>query len=354
MNTGSLSIAVTGINALSDNPGPGVAVAKSLRHSEFSSSRIIGLGYDALDPGFYLPQYIDEAYLIPYPSSGESALINRIREIHKDSPIDVLIPTLDAELSTYVRMSQQLLEMGIKTFLPSAEQIRLRNKDHLEELAEMAGIACPEMKILTSPRFFEDCDENDWPYPFVIKGIFYDAKIVYNKWDAIKAFHHITREWGFPVLVQKLIYGEEYNLTAIGDGKGELINPVMMKKLATTDKGKAWAGVSINDSSLLNSAKKLVSTLRWKGPLEVEVIRDKHGVYQLIEINPRFPAWIYLSTGVNRNLPEALVKLALKHDVFQSSSNTSGKIFIRFAEDTIIDIKEFEAIVMQGNDLMEN
>ena len=48
----------------------------------------------------------------------------------------------------------------------------------------------------------------------------------------------------------------------------------------------------------------------WRGPLEVEVMRDHHGDYQLIEINPRFPAWIYLSAGVGRNLPLMLLQLS--------------------------------------------
>ena len=47
--------------------------------------------------------------------------------------------------------------------------------------------------------------------------------------------------WGYPVLVQKFVSGEEVNLTAVGDGSGAMIGEVMMKKQAITDKGKAWA-----------------------------------------------------------------------------------------------------------------
>ena len=174
-----------------------------------------------------------------------------------------------------------------------------------------------------------------------------------NQAEAVKAFQQIASEWGYPVLVQKFLEGEEYNLAAIGDDTGQLINPVMMKKLAVTSKGKAWAGVSINDQVLLNAARKLVAAINWKGPLEVEVMKDRYGKYQLIEINPRFPAWIYLSVGVASNLPEALVKLILGQNISTNNETKSGKIFVRYAEETIIDISDFEAIVMQGNSLME-
>lgn len=349
MKRALLRIAITGINALADNPGPGVAVAKCLRESCFADVQIIGLGYDALDPGFYLPQYFDKCFLIPYPSAGETALVDRLKSIHEKYPIDILIPCLDAELTSYVRIEHLLNEIGVNTYLPSADKIRLRSKDHLEELARLAQISCPPIKPISSTHFFDDCEDHGWQFPLVVKGVFYDAKIVKNKTEAIAAFQHIASEWGYPVLVQEYVKGEEYNLSGIGDGNGQLLNPVMMKKLAVTSKGKAWAGVSIKDHALLNAANALVKAIQWKGPLEVEVMKDEHGKYQLIEINPRFPAWIYLSVGVGRNLPETLIQLILGEAVYENTKLISGKIFIRYAEETLIDIHDFEKIVMQGN-----
>jgi len=56
---GELTIAVTGLNA-ADNPGPGVAVVRAIRAgAEVRAAggrgcRIVGLTYDALDPGAYM------------------------------------------------------------------------------------------------------------------------------------------------------------------------------------------------------------------------------------------------------------------------------------------------------------
>lgn len=348
MTNQALTIAITGMNAKPDNPGPGVAVAKCLRASKHNYT-LIGLGYDALDPGLYLAQYCDKGFLIPYPSAGESFLIERILQIHEEHRIDVLIPCLDAELPNFVRIKELLQEVGIKTYLPSQEQFRFRNKDRLLELAKHAGIKCPEIKSITTIEFFRDCEEKNWEFPFVVKGIFYDAQVVHNPEEGIKAFRKIAAQWGLPVLVQRFISGEEYNLTAVGDGNGNLLDPVMMKKMALTDKGKAWAGVSIHDHVLLQASQSLVREIQWKGPLEVEVMKDEDGEYQLIEINPRFPAWIYLSAGSGKNLPESLVELAMDQYNATKKPAELGKIFIRYAEETIIDISEFESVVMQGS-----
>ncbi|WP_455211715.1 ATP-grasp domain-containing protein [Kaarinaea lacus] len=348
MNKITATVAITGMNAKPDNPGPGVAVARSIKESPQFSGKIIGLGYDALDPGLYLQQFCDAGYLLPYPSTGDEALLNALKRLTELEKIDVLIPCLDAELPGMVRLRPLIEEMGIKVFLPTPEQLRLRNKDRLTELAQLAGIQCPDIKSVTQAGFFYKCQDEGWSYPLVVKGLFYDAKIVHNADEAAEAFRHIAAEWGYPVLVQKLVKGEEYNLTAVGDGEGHMLGEVMMKKMAVTDKGKAWSGVSIFDQALYDASASLVKAIDWRGPLEVEVIRDKQGQYQLIEINPRFPAWIYLSMGVDRNLPMTLVKLALGEPIDPFPPSKTGILFIRYAIENIVPMADFESVVMNG------
>jgi len=342
------TVAITGMNAKPDNPGPGLAVARCLRESDEFQGRIIGIGYDGLDPGLYLKEFCDAGYILPYPSAGDEVLIESLRNIQEKEHIDVLMPCLDAELPGMIRLRPLIEDLGFKVFLPTQEQLRLRNKDRLEELAEHAGIECPVTKTVTSSGFFHDCEDKGWTFPFVVKGLFYDAQVVYSEAQAIAAFKHIAAEWGFPVLVQKFVKGEEYNLTAVGDGNGSLFGPVMIKKMAVTDKGKAWAGVTIDDKTLLNASTALAKAINWRGPLEVEVVRDHRGRYQLIEINPRFPAWIYISAGVGRNLPLTLLQLALGQQPTEFPDSKAGILFIRYAQETITTMNDFEAVVMQG------
>ena len=347
-------IAVTGMNARPDNPGPGVAVARCLREARNFRGHIVGLGYEALDPGLYLPRYCDSAYLLPYPSAGDAAVLERIEVIAEQERIDALIPCLDAELPSICRLTGQLEDMGITTFVPQKDQLDLRNKDRLEELAAHAGIDCPETKPITSIQFFRNCKQDGWGYPMVVKGIFYDAAVVENEDQAIAAFERISRQWGLPVLVQRFLDGEEVNLTAIGDGHGRLLGSVMMKKLAVTDKGKAWAGVTIADEQLYEASRALVAATNWRGPLEVEVMITANGDYHLIEINPRFPAWIYLSEGVGMNLPELLLKLMAGEAVESTRPAAAGTLYIRHAEDNTIPLSMYESVVVRGRRLTDS
>lgn len=349
-----LTVAVTGMNAVPDNPGAGLAVARCLREAYGERIRIVGLGYDALDPGLHRREYCDSAHLISYPGSGADTLLARLAEIHETERIDVLLPCLDAELPLVIALAPQLAALGIRSYLPSAEQLARRAKDRLPELADEAGVATPETLSISNIDFFRDCDRKGWPFPLVVKGGFYDARIATCPADAESAFRAIAAEWGMPVLVQRRITGEECNLTGIGDGTGALLGEVMMKKRATTIRGKAWAGISIQDEGLADAARRLIAALKWKGPVEIEVMRDSQGVYQLIEINPRFPAWIYLSQGVGRNLPALLLSLASGEKPPPLAPPQPGILFIRYAQETIVPLSSFESLMMAGRSPMED
>ncbi len=341
-------IAITGLNAQADNPGPGLAVARCIHEAEDFNGTLIGLSYDALDPGLYLQGVIDSGHLLPYPSSGEEALFERLQTLHEQYHLDLLIPCLDAELPSFARLKPRLQALGIQLLLPEGDALRMRDKSHLQQLAQQADVESPETLALHEPRFFQH-PKTGWDYPLVVKGLFYGAEVVHNPEQGRTAFQHIANQWGLPVLVQQHLQGEEINLSAIGNGDGSLIAPVMMKKRAVTDKGKAWAGITIDDPKLLQLAKRIAERMQWLGPLEIEVLKDAEGRYHLIEINPRFPAWIYLSVGAGRNLPAALVTLALHGSIPPFEEIRTGVLFLRYAQEVLVELDSFESMITLGS-----
>ncbi|RPI76505.1 MAG: biotin carboxylase, partial [Ignavibacteriales bacterium] len=107
-----MNIAVTGLNA-TDNPGPGVPVIRSIREAD-KNVRITGLLYDSLEPGIYMKDIADKSYLIPYPSTGLENLFERIMVVHDKEKLDLIIPSLDAELYAFSRLKPRLEEKGIR------------------------------------------------------------------------------------------------------------------------------------------------------------------------------------------------------------------------------------------------
>lgn len=346
MSKPKYTIAITGLNN-TDNPGPGIPVIRGIRESVKFDVRIIGLAYENMEPGIYMDGAIDKAFLIPYPSVGKEPFMSRIMEIHKQDPIDLIIPNLDAELFTFMKSETLLKENNIRTFLPTFEQFEERQKGNLNSFGEKYGIKVPFSKSITTVNKIPDL-RNDFEYPVLVKGKFYDAYIAYNAEQVINHFNKISAKWGLPVIIQEFIRGTEVNVVALGDGTGATVAAVPMRKQYITDKGKAWSGITLGDRKLLKITTDLISQNKWRGGMEMEMIKTNQGEYYLIEINPRIPAWVYLAVGAGQNIPEALVMLAMGEEVIPMTDYEVGKMFIRYSYDLIGNISDFEKLSISG------
>ncbi len=339
-------IAVTALNAI-DSPGPGIAVIRAIKEDNDFEVRIIGLSYEALEPGIYMHDLVDKTYQLSYPSAGTEALYERIKQIHDIEKIDVIIPNFDAELYNFIRIESRLGKLGIRTFLPTPEEFEARDKVNLSKFGKMHNFYVPEDNVIFQSSELEKA-ASKFSFPIVVKGKYYDAFICNTIAEAEKAFFKLQAKWGVPIIVQKFIPGTEINVAVLGDGSGNAVSIIPMRKLYITDKGKAWAGITIEDSSLIEAAEKFVKSTRWRGGCELEIMMTTDGKPYIMEVNPRFPAWIYLSAAAGQNQPAMLVRMALGEQVDPLRVYEAGKIFIRYSWDMIVDISEFQKISGTG------
>lgn len=345
MTKQKITVAVTGLNN-TDNPGPGIPVIRGILDSDFFEARIIGLAYENLEPGIYM-DLVDKVYNVPYPSTGTDQLLARIEYINSVEEIDVLIPNFDAELYSFMKSKDKLKEMGIHTFLPTMEQFEERHKSNLPEYGKKYGVDVPKSKAIMSSSEIYTL-QPEFQYPFLVKGKFYDAHVCYNSEQANTHFNKLSSKWGLPIIIQEFVHGTEVNVIALGDGEGNTIAAVPMRKQYITDKGKAWGGITIADKEMMKLTKDVIQKTKWKGGMELELIKTADGKYFLIEINPRIPAWVYLAVGAGQNIPEALIKLALGMEVDAYSSYEVGKMFIRYSYDLITDVNVFQQLSING------
>ena len=345
--TQPIVIAVTGLNAI-DSPGPGVAVIRAIRDGLNRPVRIIGLAYENLEPGIYMDGICDKTYQISYPAAGPEVLYNAIKYIHDKENIDVIIPNFDAELSNFITIAPRLKALGIHSFLPSFEMFDARDKLNLYAFGQKHNLLVPKDKVIYNSNELAQIGD-DFGYPLVVKGKYYDAIVAYTLEQAQKAFYKISAKWGLPIIVQQFIHGTEVNIAALGDGEGNATSIIPMRKMYITDKGKAWAGITLEDDALIELAQKFVVATQWRGGFEIEIMKTAKDELYIMEINPRFPAWIYLSAGAGQNQPAALVKMALGEKVPAFTTYDVGKLFIRYSWDLIVDVSKFQQFTAFGN-----
>lgn len=328
-----MRVAVSGLNN-TDNPAPGIPVIKSLS----PQNSIVGFAYDPNEPGNYMGM-CKKVYMMPYPSLGFEELKNRLLYIQEKEALEGIIPNLDAELPLYIKYQDEIEAMGIKLCLPSLENFELRNKNKLDSLSKKLNMTYPKTLEISSAKELEE-HTKDSTFPLMIKGNYYKAYKAHNLESAIESFYKISNEWGFPVLVQEVVKGEELNLVGVGDGKGELKGAVAIKKLTTTEIGKIWTGVTIQNEKLMQIAKDFVAFTKWRGPFELECIASMNNVF-LIEINPRFPAWIYFATEIGVNLPQMVIDIMQEKEIEPQLVYPQNKMYVRYTGELVTDFTDY-------------
>lgn len=342
-----LRVAVSGLH-LGENCQPGPGVARSLREALGADVAIVGLAYDVFDSSLYAGELLDDAFMVPYPSAGPQVYLERLLAIHALAPIDVLIPCLDVELPVVHKIAPALAAAGIATCLPSADALARRTKDRLPALAAALGIATPVTRTVLDHAGLAAAGR-ELGYPLVVKGPFYEAEVVQGAAEAVAVFDKLALKWGMPLLAQQFVKGEEYDVIALGDGAGGVHGAVAMRKTMVTKLGKAWGAVTIHDDELIDVATRVVSELAWRGGCEVEMLRSTaDGRPYLIEVNPRFPAWVYLATAAGVNLPLGLLRLARGEPLPDYGAYRAGVFYVRHAAEVVGDVRDLEALMASG------
>ncbi len=339
-------VVVTGLLA-TDNPYPGLGIARCLRLSPEFTGTISAFVFEPLSNGVFDGGIIDRAFIVPYPAAGCDVLFERIRCIHEHRPIDVILPSLDSEVSLYAELAGPLRNLGIGTLLPPPSQVKLRAKNLLYEFGLEEGIRVPKTLLLNNIEELRP-KVREAGIPFLLKGILNDARICASVEEGERCYEELYALWGYPILLQSFVAGEEFDVIALADNSAEMVGAVAMKKFGLTDKGKAFAGLTVEDDGLLRLTAEILRKLRWTGPIECEFIRDRAGDLYLMEVNSRFPSWLYLSAAAGQNLPLAAVRLAAGLPAEPMRRYAAGKLFIRTVADRIVDAEPLLALAAAG------
>jgi carbamoyl-phosphate synthase large subunit len=345
-NRKPLIIAVSGLHR-GDNPQPGPAVIHSIRR-RYPSAVMIGLSYDPLESGLFSSglEAVDTAYSMPFPAAGAKVLIDRLDEICKTHPLDIVIPCLDAEIPNYFALAAELKARRIGVALPTANAFARRSKVGLAQLGKDAGVAVPQ-SIVAPDLSAAHAACAQIGYPLFLKGRLYGARHVTKPADVAAAFREITAVWGAPVIAQALVRGEEYDMVGLGDGKGGILGSCAIRKMMLTGNGKAFSGVVVTDRLLQAQVERIIKTLRWRGPFELEFVKGRQG-HALIEMNPRFPAWIDFPSQIGCNLAAALVATLISRRRVPIVPCEAGRMFIRHCVDLAGDIAQFAELSVTG------
>jgi len=341
-----ITVAVTGLHS-GESPQPGYGVMRSLRRV-YPNLSMVGLAYDVLESGIYADDAPDAVYTIPYPSTGTRAFLERLDYILARHPVKALIPTLDAEIQPWIGLEAELANRGVGVLLPTAAMFKERSKSLLPLMCAECGVKTPatytEFDLAGARKAAAAAG-----YPVMIKGHYYDAYKVWNAGQLEQKFAEILAHWGAPVLVQQCVQGSEFNVIGVGDGEGGLSASCSVRKTIVSSKGKGYGAIVVRDPVLDRTCAKIIRHLKWRGPFELEFMKnDLEPDYHLLEINPRFPAWVDFPSSFGWNLPALVLEAILGRGMRTLPPAPAGKFFIRHCTDLTGDVADMGRLSSTG------
>jgi carbamoyl-phosphate synthase large subunit len=115
-----------------------------------------------------------------------------------------------------------------------------------------------------------------------------------------------------------------------------------------TSAGKGFAGVVVADPDLDDRVNRIIKTLRWNGPFELEFLKAPGKPHALFEMNPRFPAWVEFPAQIGCNLPARLLEEMLHMRPAPLRVCPPGQMFVRHSVDVALDIGDIAQITITG------
>ncbi|CAN5657816.1 hypothetical protein BH23GEM5_BH23GEM5_14570 [soil metagenome] len=285
------------------NPSPGLGVAQSLRQA-FPHSRLVGVDYSVESSGLHSDVFDDVWVQRPWKEMRLPVYQAAIQEVLDGGAFWFSGQDLEVEWLTTSLVDRS------RAFIPSPEALRQVGKPTISAASKLP-LSIPE--FISAERSDWDlhafCREHGWRV--WVKGPNYEAMRV-RDWPSFRHARTVMSDiWGTDQLfVQRHVLGIEESV-ALCAYQGELLDCVHMRKHSQTHEGKTWAGqVSEADPALVEPLRAVIADLEWTGGAELEFVRGNDGTLNLIDWNPRFPAWIHAASFAGHNLPAKLIEAA--------------------------------------------
>ena len=241
--------------------------------------------------------------------------INFLARILEDREAACLVP---CSTKTVGVVSRNLTKLGsTPSLLPCPESYEMAvDRLKLIKVAQRAGVPVPNTRAFNDPGDVE-------VFPAVSKPRFEKGGAVgfrkIHDSSGIKEALELGRRVG-PLVLQEYVPGDSTNMRTCNllfDDRSRPRAIFTMRKIRErfSTGGPTIVGVSSNDPNIVELAVNLLTEMKWRGVAEVEFkIDPRDGVPRLMEVNPRFWAYLRLPVACGVNFPKLLYRLSIGED----------------------------------------
>lgn len=250
----------------------------------------------------------------------------------RDTSFDVVLPASIESTEALIPVVPEL-QKHVATLLPSEDQLAI-GTDKLKtfEFCDQFDVLHPGTWIIRDADHARRIS-TEASYPLVLKhtrnlGGSRGVRFVGNVGELVEAYEFLNglEADTSPILAQEYVPGLLFDaVTVARDGACPQVFTSARKLMYPVSGGVTCISVSTRSEELKGVARKIVRSLNWNGPIEMEFKLDsRDGKFKLIEINPRFWASLGTANSCGVNFPGIAVDLALGREVPLESGHEYG------------------------------
>jgi carbamoyl-phosphate synthase large subunit len=252
-----------------------------------------------MDPcaaGLYL---VPAAQRLLLPRGDDPQLLPVMLGACRDRAIDLLIPTVDAELVPLAQAEAEFARLGVKLALAPLDCLRLCRDKHalLEQLA--AAVPVPSCALLTAATVAAASAFPLFAKPRLGAGS-RGIALIQNRADLAL----LPQDGSY--LLQEWLPGAEYSVDVYVRSDGRVIAAVPRERMKT-DSGIAVAARTLHVPDVIDAAVRAAQAAGIRYVANIQFKRARDGVCKLLEINPRFPGTLPLTAAAGIDIPALLV-----------------------------------------------
>jgi carbamoyl-phosphate synthase large subunit len=249
--------------------------------------------------------------------------------------VDVLIPTVDAEMRPLNRIRGDFEQAGIELMLAPGPALD-RTLDKLALARCCTGrVPVPRTECLDAAL-----DPGSWDYPVVVKprsgSGSRDISVVASGAELA------SMEPSDEFIVQEYLPGEEYSIDVLAGADGRVIASVPRVR-TRVDSGVSVAGRTLHDPELEHLGASVATATGLTYIANVQARRDTAGRPALLEVNPRAPGALPLTMASGVDMPRLALD-SLRGRPVPEHMDFTEVAMVRFLDERFLDLSEVHKV----------
>lgn len=269
------------MNILMCSVGRRGELLKNFRSSMVSGSKIIATDLSPYAPALYMA---DKQYLVP--RIDDPVYVETVLDICKKEKINAVTTFIDPEIEILAKNRDKFEAQGVEVLAPYEETAKLCFDKYLMFQHLMKNNIPTVMTWGTLEQFEKAFDAGEVEFPVFVKPRTGSGSVGARKVYSYEILSEAMAE-DPSLIIQEYMDCVDLDADVYIDTITHEAVAAFSKKKIETRIGGASKTVSFKDEKLFDFISKIVKTLKFNGPVDMDFFyRD--GQYYLSEVNPRF------------------------------------------------------------------